>query len=223
MCGRYAAILPAEHLARLFRTVNATPNVAPSWNVAPSQDAPVVRRHPETGARHLGLLKWGLLPHWTKDPATARRPVNARAETVATSGMFRQAFAKRRCLVPADAWYEWKTEPGGKLPYAIARGDDRPLAFAGLWESFVWPSGEVSRTYAIVTTNAGAEIAAIHERMPVVLDPADWPLWLAEIDGDPASLLRALPDGALRAWPVSHAVGAPRNNHAALLEPVTLG
>ncbi len=120
MCGRYAAFLPAEAVARLFHTVNPLPNVAASWNVAPSQDAMVVRRHPETGARHLDLLKWGLVPHWTKDPAHTQRPINARAETVATSGMFRSAFAQRRCIVPADAFYEWQVQPTGKQPYAIA-------------------------------------------------------------------------------------------------------
>src|ERR1035437_312296 len=107
MCGRYASFLPAEAIVRLFRTVNPLPNVAASWNVAPSQNAMVVRRHPETGERHLDLLTWGLVPHWTMDIHQARRPINARAETVATSPMFRAALVSRRCLVPADAFYEW--------------------------------------------------------------------------------------------------------------------
>src|SRR6185312_14916296 len=102
MCGRYASFLPPEATARIFRTVNPLLNLKPSWNVAPTQEAMVVRRHPDSGDRHLDLLKWGLLPGWTKDPARARRPINARAETIATSGMFRSAFATRRCIVPAD-------------------------------------------------------------------------------------------------------------------------
>src|SRR5690242_6142409 len=131
MCGRYASFLPAEAVARLFHTTNAPPNVAPSWNVAPTQNAMVVRRHPETGERHVDLLKWGLLTSWTKDPAKTQRPINARAETVATSGVFRGAFKARRCIVPADAFYEWMPVEGGKQPYAIARQDGQPMAFAG--------------------------------------------------------------------------------------------
>ena len=114
MCVRYASFLPAEAVARLFRIVNPLPNLPPTWNMAPTQDAMVVRRHPESGERHLDLLKWGLLPFFTKDPVHAKRPINARAETVMTSGMFRSAFARRRCIVPADAFYEWKAIEGGK-------------------------------------------------------------------------------------------------------------
>ena len=141
MCGRYASFLPAEAIARLFHTVNPTPNVAPSWNVAPTQSAIVVRRHPETGERHLDLLQWGLLPSWTKEPAKAQRPINARAETVATSRLFKGAFKARRCIVPADAFYEWKAVEGGKQPFAIARQDGQPMAFAGLWEGCRWQDG----------------------------------------------------------------------------------
>ena len=112
MCGRYVSFLPAEAVARLFHTVNPIPNFPPTWNMAPTQDAMVVRHHPETGERHLDLLKSGLLPYFTKDPVHAKRPINAQAETVATSGMFRSAFARRRCIVPADAFYEWKVIEG---------------------------------------------------------------------------------------------------------------
>jgi putative SOS response-associated peptidase YedK len=145
MCGRYASFLPAEAMARIFGTVNPLPNLAPSWNVAPTNDCAVVRRHPDTGARHLDLLTWGLLPYWTKEPAKARRPINARSETAATSGMFKDALARRRCLVPADAFYEWKGIEGGKQPYAIAREDGQPMAFAGLWENFRWPDHDAER------------------------------------------------------------------------------
>jgi putative SOS response-associated peptidase YedK len=220
MCGRYASTLPAEFVARLFATTNPIPNVAPSWNVAPSQEAMVVRRHPDTGERNLGLLKWGLLPNWTKDPAKATRPINARSETIATSGMFRGAFAARRCLVPANAFYEWKAESGGKQPYAIARHDGEPLVFAGLWEGFRWPSGEITRTFTIVTTTASADVAELHERMPVILEPEAWPYWLGEFAGEPKELLLPAPVGTLRWWPVSKAVNAPKNNSAELLEPV---
>lgn len=220
MCGRYASFLPAEAVARLFATVNPLPNVASSWNIAPTQSAIVVRRHPETGERHLDLLKWGLLPHWMKEPEKALRPINARAETIASSGMFRGALTQRRCLVPADAFYEWKAIEGGKQPYAIARQDGQPMAFAGLWEGFRWPSGEVTRTFTIVTTKANADVAELHDRMPVILELADWPAWFGEVDGNPTDLLRPSPEGTLRPWLVSRDVNTPRNNSAELLAPL---
>src|SRR5262245_31093308 len=122
MCGRFASFLPPEAIARFFNVHTAAPipNVAASWIVAPTQEAMVVRRHPQTGERHLDLLKWRLLPFWTKDPTKAQRPINARAETVATSGLFRRAFESRRCIVPGDLFYEWKMVDGGKQPYANA-------------------------------------------------------------------------------------------------------
>jgi putative SOS response-associated peptidase YedK len=212
--------LPAEAVARLFHTANPTPNVAPSWNVSPTQSAMVVRRHPGTGERHLDLLQWGLLPNWTKEPTKAQRPINARAETVATSGLFRGAFNARRCIVPADAFYEWKAMDGGKQPYAIVRQDGQPMALAGLWEGFKWPTGEVTRSYTIVTTEANGDVAALHNRMPVILEPADWPGWLGEVEAEVSGLLHPSPIGTLRTWPVSKRVGSPRNNDAELLEPL---
>jgi putative SOS response-associated peptidase YedK len=222
MCGRYAAFLPAEAVARLFHTVNPLPNVAASWNVAPTQAAMVVRRHPESGERHLDLLSWGLVPHWTKDPARAQRPINARAETVATSGMFRSAFAQRRCIVPADAFYEWQARPEGKQPYAIARTDGQPMAFAGLWEGIRLPDGSALRSFAIVTTAADGAMTSLHGRTPVILEAADCALWLGEAAGDPAHVLHAAPEGILRWWPIGRAVNAVRNNGPELLQPMTL-
>ncbi len=126
MCGRYVQTMPADAMRQLFRTTGAPPNLAPSWNVAPTQSAPVVRRHPETGKRHLDLLRWGLRPRWVKDAKGAREPINARAETVASSPMFREAYAERRCLVPADAFYEWKVvrrRCGKKRPQVLGTAD----------------------------------------------------------------------------------------------------
>jgi putative SOS response-associated peptidase YedK len=173
-----------------------------------------VRRHPETGERHLDVLTWGLLPYFTKDAEHARRPINVRAERVATSG----AFARRRCLVPAAAFYEWKVIEGGKQPYAIARADGEPLALGGIWESWRGPGDEIERTFAIITTRPNAEMAELHNRMPLVIDPKDWPAWLGEVEADPATLLGPPPDDTLRAWPVSQAVNTPRNNGPELLE-----
>lgn len=220
MCGRYASFLPAEALARIFGTANPLPNFAPSWNVAPTQDAAVVRRHPQTGHRHLDLLKWGLLPYWTKEPTRAQRPINARSETAPTSGMFRRALAQRRCLVPADAFYEWKAVEGGKQPYAVARQDGQPMALAGLWESFRWPDETVTRSFVIMTTMPNAEMAELHDRMPVILEEQDWSTWLGEAEGDNVALLRPAPDGLLRTWPVDRRVGSPRNNGPELLDPI---
>ena len=218
MCGRYASFIPADRLHQLFRTVNPTPNLQPTWNMAPTRDAPVVRLHPETRQRHLDLLRWGLVPHFTKDLKAAKCPINARAETAAASGMFRGALAARRCIVPADAFYEWKTTPDGKQPYAITRADGAPLAFAGLWEGWRSPEGETLRTFAILTTTANAAMSQIHTRMPVILEQPDWPAWLGETETAPADLLRPAAEQTLRIWPVSRAVNNVRNNGAGLLE-----
>jgi putative SOS response-associated peptidase YedK len=224
MCGRYASLLPPDEIARMFRTANAAPKVAPTWNLAPSQDSMVVRRHPGTGERHLDLLRWGLIPFFCTDPKGGRKPINARAETVATSPMFKAAFARRRCLVPAVAFYEWRKIPtGGKQPYAVARADGRPMAFAGVWEGWRGPDDQVLRTFAIITTKAGADIAALHDRMPVILEEPDWPAWLGEIEDDPASLLRPSPPGTLRIWPVSGSLNSPLNDTPHLLEPALVG
>jgi putative SOS response-associated peptidase YedK len=203
----------------MFQTVNATPNWEPTWNMAPTRNAPVVRLHPETRARHLDLLRWGLVPHWAKDPTSVRQPINARAETLATSPMFRDALARRRCLVPADVFYEWQATEQGKQPHAIARADGQPMVFAGLWEGWRGADGTVMRSFTIVTTNANTTLCPLHERMPVVLEPADWPAWLGEVEDNPAGLLRPS-EAEFRTWRVGTAVNNVRNDNAALLEPV---
>jgi putative SOS response-associated peptidase YedK len=133
MCGRYASFLPPEFLARLFTTMNPLPHLQPTWNLAPTDDATVIRLD-RKGARHLDVLRWGLIPYFSKELKTARRPINARSDTVARSGMFKAAFAKRRCLVPATAYYEWRDDPEVKTPFAVARLDDEPVVFGGIWE-----------------------------------------------------------------------------------------
>ncbi len=220
MCGRFASTLPPDAIRALFRTAGPLPNLAPSWNVAPTQDAMVVRRHPETGERQLDLLRWGLIPFWTKGLKTARKPINARSETAGNSGMFKAALATRRCLVPVEAFYEWHTLQDGKQPYAIARQDGTPLAFAGIWEGWRSPDGEVLRTFAILTTRANATMAQLHERMPVILEPDTWSTWLAP-QSDPAlDLMHPASDDVLHLWPVLRAVNSVRNNGADLLDRV---
>jgi putative SOS response-associated peptidase YedK len=221
MCGRFASQLPAELVARIFRTTNPLPNLAPNWNTAPSQSALVVRRHPETGERHLDALKWGLLPYWTKEPAKARKPINARSETAATSGMFRAALKSRRAIVPCDAFYEWRTMPdGAKEPFAIGRQDRAPVALAGIWEGFKDQQGEVTRSFAIMTTTANATMSFLHDRMPVILEPDDWTTWLDGPDNDAAALMRPAADTVLRLWPVSTQVNSVRNNGPHLLDQI---
>ena len=220
MCGRFAAQLPPEFIRRLFATKGELPNLGPNWNVAPTDPAMVIRRHAPSAERRLDVLRWGLVPHFTADLKACKRPINARAETAATSGMFRGALAARRCLVPADAFYEWKAMAAGKQPYAIARRDAAPLALAGLWEGWRDPAGETLRSFTILTTAANDDMARLHNRMPVILEEADWPVWLGEAEGDHLALLRPAVNGVVRLWPVSRAVNSVRNNGPALLDCV---
>ena len=151
----------------------------------------MIRRHPKTGECRLDLLRWGLIPSWTKDLRAARaQPINARSETAGTSAMFKDALAQRRCLMPADAFHEWKARRDGKQPYAIARQDGSPLAFAGLWEWWKTPDETLLRTFAILTTSANATMHHLHERMPVILKPDAWSVWLGEESGAAAELMR---------------------------------
>jgi putative SOS response-associated peptidase YedK len=219
MCGRYAAFKSVDEIRRIFATTNAPPNFEPTWNMAPTRLAPVVRLDPQSHERNLSLLRWGLIPHWAKDKKAVRQPINARSETAATSPMFRDALARRRAIVPIDAFYEWQATNGAKQPYAIARADGQPIAAAGLWEGWRGADGEILRTFTIMTTAANPALRHLHERMPVILEPADWPVWLGEADGDFSALLR--PSTAqFRVWRVSTAVNNVRNDAPALLDEV---
>ncbi|HYH18349.1 MAG TPA: SOS response-associated peptidase [Azospirillum sp.] len=214
---------PVAELRRVFE-FSETPNLRPRWNIAPTQDVAAVRAG-EDGARHLALLRWGLVPHWADDPAIGNRMINARGETLADKPAFRSAFRHRRCLVPADGFYEWKAAGRRKQPYLIRRRDGRPLAFAGLWERWPGPKGDPLpqplETVTIVTTAAGGVVADLHERMPVMLNPADWPLWLDPQAPLPAveTLLRPAPDPALEAVPVSTRVNDVRNDDDTCIVP----
>jgi len=220
MCGRYAAFLPAEAIVALFHTTGPVPNWPQTWNMAPTRDAPVVRRHPETGERRLDLLRWGLIPHWAKDPKSVRMSINARSETIASTPMFRDAYARgRRCLIPADAFYEWQVTADGKIPHAIRRADGQPMVFAGLWEGWRGQDGTVIRSFVIITTEANEALRPLHERMPVVLEPDAWPLWIGDENGDVAPLLRPS-TAAFSVHRVSTAVNNVRNDNADLLTPV---
>lgn len=225
MCGRYRQARDPREVAEWFeRVANPLPNIAPSWNIAPTQDALVLRRHPGTGARHLDVLRWGLVPHWAKGVAGAARSINARAETVASLPTFRDAFARRRCLVPAEGFYEWRagsTPKAPKQPFSIAPADGGLLAFAGLWESWRAPdSGEIVRSFAIVTTAAIPQLRPLHPRMPVLLPRQAWPAWLGESPGDLGSALSGALTPSLAIWPVGSRVGRVAENDSGLPEPL---
>ncbi|WP_207539873.1 SOS response-associated peptidase [Sabulicella rubraurantiaca] len=219
MCGRYFLQRPNAETAQYFEVTAGVPNWPPSFNIAPTQSAPVVRRNPETGARHLDVLQWGLVPSWAKDAKGGARLINARADGVATKPSFREAFRRRRCLVPMDGFFEWHAGEGRKQPYAVALRNGSPMAAAGLWEGWKAEDGSWLRTYSVVTTDSAGRQALLHHRMPVLLERPDWPLWLSEEEGDAEALLRPLDDGKLRFWPVDPRVGRVGENDAALLEP----
>lgn len=208
----------------LFRTTGALINFQPRWNAAPTDRLPVVRRHPETGEHALDLLRWGLVPRWAKDLSGGAKCINARSETAATSRMFADSFARRRCLVPADAFYEWQKDGATKIPWAIGMADGSPLVFAGLWEGWRDPAdGSIVRSFSILTTAANDVLRPVHDRMPVILAPDRWALWLGDEPADPERLQSVLLPAAnetVRRWQVSARVGSVRNDDARLLEPV---
>lgn len=223
MCGRFV-IISAPDVIRALLGYLAQPNFPPRHNIAPTQPIPIVR-HAE-GARQFALVRWGLLPGWVKDPKTFSLVINARGESVNEKPAFRNAMKYRRCLIPADGFYEWREEEGGKRPYYISLREGGPFAFAGLWESWSGPNGEEMQTAAIVTTSANATLAKLHHRMPVILDPKDYECWLNHRDAnarEATQLIKPLPDDALQMWEVSSAVNRVVNDSADLLAPVTPG
>jgi putative SOS response-associated peptidase YedK len=229
LCGRYAITLPPEAMRELFGSVGSLINFAARYNVAPTESLPVVRRNPETGERSLDLLRWGLVPRWAKDASGGVKCINARSETAATSRMFADSFERRRCLVPATAFYEWRREGAEKIPYAVAAADGAPpngapMVFAGLWDGWRNPAdGTILRTYAILTVAANDTLRPVHERMPVILPKESWRLWLGDDPADTAalgSLLRPAPPDQVRLWRVGKRVGSVRNDDAGLLDRI---
>ncbi len=216
MCGRFAFYSPAEATASLFGA-SSSADVKPRYNIAPTQFIAAVRED-EQQAREVAMLRWGLVPFWAKDPSIGNRMINARAETVAEKPSFRNAYKKRRCLVLADGFYEWRKEGDTKTPYFISLADGSPFAFAGLWEN--WSSKESDeslQTTAIITTEASDFMAQIHQRMPVVLQPEHAGRWL---DGDMQLLQEVIGNPpSFRAWPVERTVNNARNEGKELIDP----
>jgi putative SOS response-associated peptidase YedK len=232
MCGRFVQKTPLGEIQVLFETAGAVPNMPPRYNAAPTDNLAVVRFNPQARTRALDLLRWGLVPLWAKDPSFGPKCINARGETIATNNIFRDAFERRRCLVPADGFYEWQkragpTNPKEKpQPYAIVPADGI-FAFAGLWERWKNPAdGAILRSFTIVTGKPNPLCAPIHDRMPVILPPAAWPLWLGEAEASPQELLALLapyPAELMRVYPIGPAVGNVRNDVPTLLDPLPTG
>jgi putative SOS response-associated peptidase YedK len=217
MCGRYATTRSDTDLSILFDAVNVTEGLERSWNVAPTDPVPLVRISQRQNARVLDTAKWGLVPPWATDPRAGARMINARAETVATTPAFAPSFAKRRCLVPADGWYEWTGTGKHKQAYYMTPPDGAPLAFAGLWAM----SGGELLTCSIVTTTALGGLTRVHHRMPLILPRDRWPDWLAG-GGDPAGLLRPMTPAELDTIEIRAVrpdVGNVRNNGPELITP----
>jgi putative SOS response-associated peptidase YedK len=224
MCGRFARKSTQQVLADWFGVeLEDMPWFAPSYNVAPQSVQPVVRLNRDSGRREFSLLRWGLVPFWARDAKVGYSTINARAEEAATKPAYREALKKRRCLVPADAFYEWqRLDKKTKHPYAIALKSGEPCAFVGLWERWQPKEGAPLETFSILTTDPNALMEPIHNRMPVILEPRDYVRWLD--DGEqarpPVDLLRPFPAEKMAAWRVSERVGNVRNDDPLLMEPV---
>jgi putative SOS response-associated peptidase YedK len=221
MCGRFTLTSTPEQLAQRFG-LDEPPQAAPRYNIAPGQDVLAIRVDSETSRRVAAYPRWGLVPAWAEDAAVGSRMINARAETVAEKPAFRGAFRARRCLVPADGFYEWATRRGRKQAYHIGLSHGAPFGFAGLWERWVDPSGGALESCTLLTCDAVASIRAIHARMPVILDPAAYEAWLDPALGDPAvlsALLRAPPDESCVCHPVSDRVNDVRFDDPACMAP----
>lgn len=222
MCGRFTLRVSPRELADEFG-ISEGPLFTPRYNIAPSQSILAVRLH--DGQRHLVALRWGLIPHWAKDPKIAYQLLNARCETVSQKPAFRDAFRKRRCLIPADGFYEWKKVGKNKQPFHIYRRDGRLFAFAGLWDCWQPPAGEPMETCTIVTTCANELVAPLHDRMPVILEKPDYQAWLdaASTPEHLQALLRPLPADLMTTTAVSTRVNSPKNEDAECLTPAESG
>jgi putative SOS response-associated peptidase YedK len=230
MCGRYVIISTPEAIRKLFG-YSEQPNFPPRYNVAPTQPIPIVRL--AEGKRSFALMRWGLLPSWVKDPKTFPLLINARGESVLEKPAFRNAVRRRRCLIPTDGFYEWQAGEraiGAKQPHFVcakrdAKGEALPLAFAGLWETWTGPNGEELDTAAIITTAANRTLSALHDRMPVFVQPDAFDMWLdcAHVEAEvAAALIRPADDALLEACPVSRAVNRVANDFEALIAPAPL-
>ncbi|MCU0527686.1 MAG: SOS response-associated peptidase [Elainella sp. Prado103] len=221
MCGRFTLTQSAEAIATAFG-LDEVPTFVPGYNIAPSQPVPVIRADVNQHHR-FDYLYWGLIPSWAKDPAIGSRLINARSETVAEKPSFRTAFKRRRCLIAADGFYEWQRQKDKRQPFYFHLDNHRIFGFAGLWEHWQSPSGDELQTCTILTTEANEQMQPIHDRMPAILHPRDYAVWL-----DPAmqtsdqllKLLHPYEASELTCYPVSPQVNSPRNDSPACIAPL---
>ncbi|MBD1935241.1 MULTISPECIES: SOS response-associated peptidase [Cyanophyceae] len=219
MCGRFSQSKSAETIAQVFQ-VNNVPPLTPRYNIAPTQQIQTILQNAEESQREFQMLHWGLIPSWAKDPKMGARMINARAETVTEKPSFRAAFKQRRCLILADGFYEWQQQEKKKQPFYFRMNDENPFAFAGLWEHWKSDDGEVINSCTILTTEPNDLMRPIHNRMPVIIDPKDYDLWL-DTEVKKPELLQPLlhPYSAeeMTAYPVSTKVNKPVNDSAELI------
>ena len=223
MCGRFTLVADPNDLREAFPWLNIPGDIQPRYNIAPSQPVAVI---PNDGKNTLDYFLWGLIPSWAKDPQIGSRMINARAETLQEKPSFKNAFRRRRCLIPASGFYEWQALPGQKTktPMYIRLREDRPFALAGLWENWNAPDGSRILSCTIITTQPNALLQDIHNRMPVILPPEAYSIWLEE--GEPdlktlQALLQPYPAEAMQAYPVSTLVNSPGNDSPQCPHPVT--
>ena len=228
MCGRYTLISPLDDLLDVFGVPEVHFEYRPRYNIAPSQDAPVLAE--DQDGRRIGLLRWGLIPSWADDPAIGSRMINARSETASEKPSFRAAFGRRRCIVLADGFFEWSRPglagrhtkgDGKKVPYWIHLPTQTPFGMAGLWEKWSPPDGDSIHTFTILTTEANDDLRSIHHRMPVILLPDEYRDWLS-LDTSPSHLremMAPFSGGVLDARQVSTLVNSPRNDVPECIEP----
>lgn len=223
MCGRFTLHSRLNLLLHQF-AVETAPHWKPRYNIAPTQTALVVRQI-ESQPRQMVGLRWGLVPSWAKDASIGNQMINARAETVASKPAFRTAFKRRRCVVPADGYYEWAKTQQGKQPYYIRLRDEAPFGMAGLWDSWHTDREDAMETFTIITTDSAECTQPLHDRMPVILRPEDYDLWLDptfQASAPLQALLRPYDSDEIRFDPVSTLVNSPRNDEATCIEPMNL-
>jgi len=221
VCGRYTLSVPLSNLVDSFDVAPPDFEYPPRFNIAPSQNAPVIAQDQE--GRRMGLLRWGFVPFWAKDPAIGYKMINARSETVADKPAFRRAFERHRCLVPADGFYEWKKDEGGgtKVPHWIHRADEGPFVMAGLWDRWDPEEGEPLFTFTILTKEATPDLADIHPRMPVILPSGALDVWLdPDAPGEEVLILLRQSNPEMKARPVSTLVNSPSNDSPECIHPV---
>lgn len=222
MCGRFTSLLSPELLESVYG-VRPPAALAPRYNIAPTQQVHIVRED-DAGTRECAETRWGLVPHWAKDMSIGNKLINARCETVAGKPSFRSAIRHRRCIVPASGFFEWAAAPKGKVPHYITARDGSPFSIAGIWETWKDPEGGVLESCALLTTAANSLMATIHERMPVILQPSDFEIWLDRSVTDPQKLQRIYqpyPAELMQERPVSTFVNSPAHSGEECIHPVT--